>query len=126
LNIDTAMPLALIERRLGPLRGQAWLIVEYCPGQNLAASPPSATRLDAVRGLFARLAAARIIHGDLKATNLLWRDDGICLVDLDAMRQHRSETGYRRAWRKDRERFLRNWPNGSELAQALAAVLPPA
>lgn len=25
----------MIERRIGPLRREAWLITEYCPGQNL-------------------------------------------------------------------------------------------
>jgi tRNA A-37 threonylcarbamoyl transferase component Bud32 len=131
LGIPTPRPLAMIEQRLGPLRGRAWLIVEYCAGENLAermkpyinAGPP-ALELQAVRELFGSLAAARISHGDLKATNLLWNDDRLCLIDLDAMHQHEKTASYAKAWRKDRARFLQNWPEGSALRQAIETVLP--
>lgn len=125
LGIATPRPLALIEQRFGPLRGRAWLIVEHCPGQNLVECPPSAATFDAVRDLFAQLNAARISHGDMKATNLIWHDGRICVIDLDAMRQHDDLATYRRAWHKDRARFLRNWPADSELVRSLDARLPP-
>jgi tRNA A-37 threonylcarbamoyl transferase component Bud32 len=125
LGFVTPRPLALIEQRFGPLRGKAWLIVEHCAGQNLVENPPSAATINAVRDLFVQLTGARISHGDMKATNLLWHEGRICLIDLDAMQQHGSEAGYRRAWQKDRSRFLRNWPADSALVQALTAVLPP-
>ncbi|MBK6677639.1 MAG: hypothetical protein IPG52_12760 [Rhodocyclaceae bacterium] len=124
LGIATPRPLALIERRFGPLRGRAWLIVEHCAGPSLAERPPAAAQPKPVVDLFARLAAARVSHGDMKATNLLWNDDDrISLIDLDAMRQHRGAASYRRAWRKDRERLLRNWPADPDLTRALAAAL---
>ena len=59
----------------------------------------------------------------MKATNLLWDGERIGLIDLDAMRQHRSAARYRRAGRKDRERFLRNWPDDAALTRALSAAL---
>jgi hypothetical protein len=37
LGIATPRPLALIEHRLGPLRGRAWLVTEYCEGPHLQA-----------------------------------------------------------------------------------------
>lgn len=123
LGIATPRPLALIERRFGPLRGRAWLIVEHCAGRSLAERPPSIAHLEPVVDLFARLSAARISHGDMKATNLLWDGERIGLIDLDAMRQHRSAARYRRAGRKDRERFLRNWPDDAALTRALSAAL---
>lgn len=130
LGIATPRPIALIEHRFGPLRRCAWLIVEYCPGASLAAhfstgtdSCPPADELEAVRQLFAQLAAARISHGDLKASNLLWCDQHPILIDLDAMQQHRSQAAFLQAWRKDRARFLRNWPADSPLWHALAARL---
>lgn len=132
LGIATPRPLALIERRFGPLRGTAWLIAEYCPGENLAArlaSGPDAlptTERAAIGRLFSQLAAARISHGDLKATNLLWHDGRISLIDLDATRQHDSAATFARSWRKDRARLLRNWPADSALARAVADALPPA
>jgi tRNA A-37 threonylcarbamoyl transferase component Bud32 len=133
LGIATPRPLALIERRLGPLRGRAWLVSEYCEGPNLQARLAEhaehgvPVRLkEAIRTLFARLAAERISHGDLKATNFLCRGDELVVLDLDAMRRHDSEAAWRKAWQKDRARFLRNWPEGSALQRELDAALPPA
>ncbi len=130
LGIATPRPLALVEQRAGPLRGKAWLITEYCDGENLASrfhdadTVPSATDLDAIGALMRQLVAARISHGDLKATNLLWSDGKPHLVDLDATRQHAGDAAFKRAWRKDSARFLGNWPQGSALRRALEAVLP--
>jgi tRNA A-37 threonylcarbamoyl transferase component Bud32 len=131
LGIATPRPLALIEQRLGLLRGKAWLITEHCPGPNLldhltAEAPPPKAELAAIGRLFAQLAAARISHGDLKATNLLWHGGEVCLVDLDAMHQHGSDAAFARTWRRDRARLLRNWPADCELRRALDVVLPPA
>ena len=131
LGIATPRPLALIERRLGPLRGRAWLITEYCEGANLqerlAAEPHLPPEIgEAVRHLFAQLAAARIAHGDLKATNFICSGNALCVLDLDAMRQFDSEAAWRKAWQKDRARFLRNWPEGSALRRDMDAALPPA
>ena len=131
LGIPTPRPLALIERRLGPLRGRAWLITEYCEGPNLQErlagekSVPAEIG-EALRRLFAQLAAERIGHGDLKATNFIWNGRELNLLDLDAMRKYDSEAAWRRAWRKDRERFLRNWPEGGLLRRGMDAALPPA
>ena len=132
LGIATPRPLALIEQRAGPLRGKAWLIADYCAGEDLLSrlapyvdSGPPAWELDAIQQLFRQLSAARISHGDLKATNLLWHEDRLKLIDLDAMRQHDTFATFARAWRKDRERFLRNWPESSVLRQTLSAALTP-
>ncbi|MBM3855578.1 MAG: protein kinase family protein, partial [Verrucomicrobia bacterium] len=130
LGIATPRPLALIERRLGPLRGRAWLITEYCEGPNLqdrlAAAENMPAGIDAaVRRLFAQLAEARIGHGDLKATNFICSGKDLFVLDLDAMRQYDSETAWRKAWRKDRARFLRNWPQASALQREIEAALPP-
>ena len=130
LGIATPRPLALIEQRAGPLRGKAWLISDYCAGASLADrypdpdTAPPAAELDAIGALLRQLVAARISHGDLKASNLLWCDGKPQLIDLDAMRQHTTDAAFRRAWRKDSERFLRNWPAGSALRRALEGVMP--
>jgi len=132
LGIATPRPLALIERRLGPLRGRAWLVTEYCEGPNLQETlavhtdggAPSGV-MEAVRRLFADFATERISHGDLKATNFLYHGDELCVLDLDALHRHDSEASFRKTWHKDRARFLRNWPEGSVLQRELDAVLPP-
>lgn len=131
LGIPTPQPLAMIERRLGRWRRQAWLITEYCPGPNLlqrlgetGATIPDSATAGTLLQTFNQLVAAGISHGDFKATNLLWHDDQVVLIDLDVMQAHRSAAQWRQAWEKDRARFVRNWPADSALAQWLESVLP--
>ncbi len=130
-GIATPGPLAVIEERIGPLRRRAWLIAEHCPGVNLAdhldpSSLPPEGEAAALSELFRLLCRLRITHGDLKATNLLWHDGRVWLIDLDACTQHRSDAAWRRAWQKDRSRLLRNWPEGSPLRGWFDGVLPEA
>lgn len=128
-GIATPKPLALIEERWGALRGRAFLIAEFCPGQSLLhhLSPdrvPEPVLGAAITELFADLCRLKITHGDLKATNLLWYRGQIVLIDLDATTQHRSQLAFKRAWRRDRGRLLRNWPSGSVLQRWLDQQLP--
>jgi tRNA A-37 threonylcarbamoyl transferase component Bud32 len=128
-GIATPRPLALVEQRYGPLRGRAWLVSEYCPGGSLATlladgGDVPEDIIAAVGRVFCQLAEARITHGDLKATNLLWHDGMIFLIDLDATRQHANASSFSKAWRRDRERFLKNWPENSALRLALDQALP--
>jgi tRNA A-37 threonylcarbamoyl transferase component Bud32 len=131
LGIHTPTPLALIEQRLGSLRGKAWLVSDHVPGENLLAH--SAAWLDtgfpapeqtAILAMFQDLAEARIVHGDMKATNLIWNDGVLVLIDLDATRQYHSESGFCRAHQRDVTRFLANWPHESYLRRSLEAAWP--
>ena len=141
LGIVTPQPLAVLERRWCWLRGRAYLITEYCGGQDIIArfqpyldkdgdgSPPEADLL-ALDRLFAALLRERISHGDFKGSNLLWinaQDEGQgrwSLIDLDAMQQHRSARSFARAYARDRARFLRNWPADSQLFKLLDQRIP--
>ena len=130
-GIATPAPLALVEERFGPLRRRAWLFAEHCPGVSLSRhlspeSPPPAAEALALTTLFGLLCHLRITHGDMKASNLLWHAGRIWLIDLDACTQHRSEAAWRKAWRRDRARLLRNWPADSGLVAWLDRALPPA
>lgn len=131
LGIATPQPLAMVERRIGPLRREAWLITEYCAGYNLLElfgesgdTLPDEEAAAALLHGFNQLAEARISHGDFKATNLLWHEGQIQLIDLDAMQVHRSRASWHRAWVRDRSRFIRNWPADSRLAKWLDELLP--
>lgn len=131
LGIATPAPLALIEARLGPLRRRAWLITEHCPGPNLRdhlaqGAPPPTAEARAIVAFFEALRRERISHGDLKATNLLWHEQRIVAIDLDATTAHRSQPSFARAWRRDRARLLRNWPADCALHQWLDEHLPKA
>lgn len=131
LNIATPAPLAMCESRFGPLRRRAWLITEYCPGPDLlslfdpqGAQLPAVEQRTALVQVFNELARHRISHGDCKATNLLWHDGRVWLIDLDAMQGHASESAWRKAWVEDRARLIRNWPADSEIAHWLRTELP--
>ncbi len=131
LGIPTPRPLALVEERLGPLRGRAYLIAEAQEGASLLEvlhpdSPPAGKLAASLLALFARLFCQRIVHGDLKATNLLWNGERLALIDLDATTERRSPQRFRQAWQRDRARFLRNWPADSALVTWLDERLPNA
>lgn len=133
LGIPTPRPLAVLERRFCGLRGRAYLITEYCGGQDILArfqpyldGMPPEEELLVLERLFAALLRERISHGDLKGNNLLWQDGHWLLIDLDALEQHHSTARFERAFAEDRARFLRNWPADSALFRLLDQRLPRA
>jgi tRNA A-37 threonylcarbamoyl transferase component Bud32 len=128
-GVPTPAPLALIEERAGPLRRRAFLITEFCPGENflqrfVSGREPDTDEAAAINALFGLLFRLRITHGDMKADNFLWREGRLVLIDLDALRWHGKAMTFTRAWRRDRARFLRNWPADSPLYRWLDAHLP--
>ena len=70
------------------------------------------------------LLRSRISHGDLKGHNILWHNDRCLLIDLDAVHQHSSHGSFVRAFKRDRARLLRNWPQDSPLYLLLDKHLP--
>lgn len=108
-------PLAWLERRHGPVCTGSWEIMAFVAGREApdALADPgldAAGRARLVAVLAAtvlRLQTMGIVHGDLKATNLLVTPDArVLLLDVHAAR--RVAPGGR-ALARDRERFLRNW-----------------
>ena len=131
LGVDTPRPLALVEQRFGPLRRRAWLVTEWCAGEDIARvldpdQPPPAPLAAALSATFETLAREHIHHGDLKASNLLWDGTRLFLIDLDSTTAHASRERFLAAWARDRARLLRNWPADSVLVRWLDAALPPA
>lgn len=112
-----ARPVALREQRFGPLRGRAWLIMEYVGGEDIThlcetADVNDATTRTAIQRmttLLTQLAECRITHGDMKGTNFIQTPQGIAVIDLDAMREHGSGKDFLAAQRRDLRRFMRNW-----------------
>lgn len=51
----------------------------------------------------------QISHGDMKATNFIFHNRKLFVLDLDAMKRYRSRNLYNKAIRKDLDRFMRNW-----------------
>jgi tRNA A-37 threonylcarbamoyl transferase component Bud32 len=129
IGLPTPEPLALIEERFGRLRRRAWLITAFCPGPHLLNHldpdcEPPAEEAAAILSFCTTLCRERISHGDLKATNLLWHEGRLTVIDLDAAKKHFFAATHRRAWQKDRARLLRNWPAASALHRWLDTNLP--
>lgn len=129
LEIPTAKPVALWEERWGPLRGKAYFISRFLPGETLtdylsqessAAQYPAIA--DQITQLFQRLFSARLSHGDLKATNFIVVNDIVHLIDLDSLQTHRTQWGLRRAWKKDWQRFMRNWQDNPTLTELFSQL----
>jgi tRNA A-37 threonylcarbamoyl transferase component Bud32 len=76
-----------------------------------------------VAALIAALRAARLSHGDLKATNVLLSPAGPVLIDIDALRAHRSAAAFERAHAKDLARFMRNWESDPQLSRMFEEAL---
>jgi len=122
----------VLEKRFFWLRSRAYLVTEYLPGPDIIErfapyveqGDAPENELLALDHLFAELIRERISHGDFKGHNLFWHDGRWALIDLDAMRQHRSDASFATAFAKDRARFMRNWPQGSALYQVIDQRLP--
>jgi serine/threonine protein kinase len=129
-DIPTAAPISCIEARLGPLKGRSWLVTEYVDGPVCLdyvlgkASQQEAAEIAArLERVFRKLAALKITHGDMKASNFVLRENRFpVLIDLDGMRRHTSDATYEAAHRRDRERFMKNWRERPELALCFSRV----
>lgn len=123
-GISTARPVALLEQRLGPLRGKAWYISEYVEGDDvLQLCTQPAPQVAAIRAatqqvveLLWQLAQCRISHGDMKGSNFILAAGEPVLIDLDAMQEHVSRLLFHSAQRRDVQRFMRNWDGCPEVA----------
>ena len=127
LGIRSLKPIAMIENRTGAIRGTAYLITEYIEGIDSLACLRNMKKpngeLEALAGILKDLSESKISHGDLKATNFLMAEDGPVIIDLDAMREHKSQASFHRAFSKDLERFMLNWKDQPEVASQFEGLL---
>jgi tRNA A-37 threonylcarbamoyl transferase component Bud32 len=120
-GLNVAAPILMLEDRFGPFRLNAYFVNEFLEGQELMTLLPSmddAQQLkvaEAINDAFEKLKAARLTHGDLKASNLMWSNDRLYFIDLDAAQQHRNSVTWLKGHNKDRKRFLKNWQGDSRL-----------
>jgi tRNA A-37 threonylcarbamoyl transferase component Bud32 len=123
LGIPTARPIAMREERFGLIRLRSYIIMEALDGPNiykyLVPRPVSDSdqrhHAMKVACLFSKLQASRICHGDMKASNIVLHNGEYAFIDLDSMREYKSESGFARAFRKDIERFFQNWEKLPEI-----------
>lgn len=126
-GIPGLRPVALLERRCGPLRGTAYFICEWIDAPDLLAVGKqralSAAELSALKTLFVQMEKCRLSHGDFKANNLLVDNDRLVLIDLDAMVRHFSVTFFRQDFDRDLDRLRRNWPRGSSARAQIGTLI---
>ena len=131
LGVDTPEPLLFIEdRKLWFLRGKSYFITEKIDAINLLehikAQGLSQNELEmivnAFRLLFKIMIDYKISHGDMKASNFLYWNKKLVVLDLDGMRRHRSQRIFRKAIKKDFNRFLKNW-RGTEYEQPFGNIV---
>jgi hypothetical protein len=59
----------------------------------------------------------------MKSTNFILAEAGPVVVDLDALREYSRSYAFRRRWRRDMHRFMRNWDGCPEVARAFRKLL---
>lgn len=117
-GLQTPKRVRLIEKHWGPFKGRSYFISQYISGRTVlealpTLSPKEQTKtINTICAVFLLLASNKISHGDMKASNFILADEKIYLIDLDAARHHSSTFMHRRAYQKDRSRFLKNWSAG--------------
>ena len=124
LGIPTPKPIAFLEKRWGPFRSRAYFIMEYVDGIDAYHLLHSDTAKEINREGFVKrfgkllqlFADASISHGDFKATNFIVADEGLFIIDVDGMCEHRLRWRFRRAFRRDCKRLIKNWTDLPEVA----------
>lgn len=131
-GMPTAKPVAFIEKRLFNLRGTSYFVMEYIEGigadaffkTNPADSLSSLSVAKKLIALFFNLTRLKLSHGDLKITNILLNEhQEPVLIDLDSMRQHRFSQSLWQRFRKDIQRFLKNWQDNPAMRQLFEKLL---
>lgn len=117
-HVETAQPLAYLERKVLGLSGTSYYVSAYVPGLNLGEALQVKGALDEsvktlaprVVNLLNKVKELSMTHGDLKKTNLIITPDEIpVLIDLDGMRSHATQAKLKQAWRGEVKRFLANF-----------------
>ena len=120
LGVETPKPFMIIEERLfGLLRQKAYFVCEKIEAPNLMEyfEDRQLKHCDLVqiiakfRRLFQIMIDYRISHGDMKASNFIFHNEKLIVLDLDGMKRHRSNRSFKKAIMKDFNRFMKNWRN---------------
>jgi tRNA A-37 threonylcarbamoyl transferase component Bud32 len=109
LGIATPKPLAYIDQRKGLLVWKSHLVTEYVEGRRLSVllQDNSITEdecskvIQQIKGVLDKLEKHRIIHGDLKCSNILISNSNPMLTDLDAVKVYKWNWMYKIIRRKD-------------------------
>jgi len=96
-NIWVPTPVAYVETRIGPLRGMSYFMYEYVEGitgeEYFKSKETSHARIEYAMNLVVELMKKiknlNLIHGDIRVSNLIFKNKKICLLDLDDIKPMR-------------------------------------
>ncbi len=120
LGVQTPRPFMIIEERLfGLLRQKAYFVCEKIEAPNLMEyfEDRQLKRSELVqiiakfRNLFQIMIDYKISHGDMKASNFIYHNEQLIVLDLDGMKRHQSNRSFKKAIIRDFNRFMKNWRN---------------
>ncbi len=120
LGVETPRPFMIIEERLfGLLRQKAYFVCEKIEAPNLMEyfedkklkNSELVQIIAKFRNLFQIMIDYKISHGDMKASNFIFHNEQLIVLDLDGMKRHQSNRSFKKAIMKDFNRFMKNWRN---------------
>ena len=128
LGVPTARPIALLEKRIGPIKLESYVVHEFLESVHAlkffgeGAEPCSEWEpaAKAMNDILYSLKRSLIIHGDLKGQNFILHNDQPLLIDLDSLKPYSTRQQFDRHYVKELNRFERNWidePNARPLFQ---------
>ncbi len=123
IGVNTPNPVAMMEKRLGPLRSVSYILTEYVDGTDIhhLLNSDKAGEIDLpglvkqFGELLRKFVFSSISHGDFKAMNFILSDKGLFVTDLDAVCKHRLKWRFQKAFMKDLDRFMQNWKNAPHI-----------
>lgn len=130
-GILTPCPVAMIEERFGLFRGRAYFITEHLEGtdafhlfSNLQTlSEKSKEQAGEIINLLELLRKMKIVHGDMKGTNIIMSSTGPALIDLDSLRIHKMRFFFKSGHERDIRRLLKNWQDNQKFTQFFNSLL---
>lgn len=126
-GIATPVPLAMLERRWGPLRSSAYFVAQEVQAPDALQyfadiKVPQHDKIAAaeqIAQLLAKLHRLGIVHGDLKANNIkIMPGSQPMLLDLDALKESGCKWLAERGHCRDLKRWMCNW-QGNQAIQTL-------
>ena len=131
LGVETPRPYMIIEERLfGLLRQKAYFVCEKIEAPNLLECfygaqfkhSDLAQIITKFRNLFQVMIDYKISHGDMKASNFIFHNEQLIILDLDGMQRHHNNRSFKKAIMKDFKRFMKNWQD-SEYEDAFKSLI---
>ncbi|OGT36089.1 MAG: hypothetical protein A3F11_05615 [Gammaproteobacteria bacterium RIFCSPHIGHO2_12_FULL_37_14] len=116
-GVQTAKPVAYLEKKYWGFRGKSYYVTEYISGENAGdflkknISEEKTNQMVAhITALLKNITKLDVTHGDLKITNILINaQQQPVLIDLDGAIEHSSLSGLRNTFQHEIKRFLKNF-----------------